>query len=149
MDLATQWRSALADVRIRHPNRESRVNVTIDDQPDGPVLLLSLDQTRDSRDPEKIISPFMISCVRLTYFPGVKLARQWLAAAFAGYIQHEALELVTIGDYETRPLDPHLPPFTYDRGLRHGLPPVLTPQSLAASLAAVMPIEAVEALLAA
>lgn len=147
-DLASLWRSALADVRIRHPNRESRVNVTVDDQPGGPVLLLSLDKTTDSRDPSVTISPFMISCVRLTYFPGVDLARKWLAAAFAGYVQHEALELVTVGDLVTRPLDPHEPPFTYDKGLRQGLPTVLTPASLAASLAVVMPVDAVEALLA-
>jgi hypothetical protein len=135
MTIADQWRAALADVVVRHPNRESRVMVEVTS--DG-QLVLKLDATRDSCDPERIMTPFVISCVQLTYFPGVELARQWLAAAFAGYVAHEALELVTVGDLETRPLDPHQAPFAFDRCLRVGLPVVLTPESLRASLELVM-----------
>lgn len=145
MILAEQWRAALADVVIRHPNRESRVFVTISDEA---MLMLSLDATRDSRDPNHVMTPFVISNVQLTYFPGERLARQWLAAAWAGYIQHEALELVTIGGTTKRPLDPHQPPFVFDRGLRDGLPVELTPETLISSLAAVMPRETAEALCA-
>lgn len=145
MDLASQWKDALADVVIRHPNRESRVLVSV--KPGNPPSLeLALDQTRDSRDFDHVMTPFVISNVRLTYFPGTELARQWLAAAWAGYIQHEALELVTVGGFIVRPLDPHAAPFTYDRGLRMGLPVELTPETLVASLAVVMPREAAEQL---
>lgn len=142
MDLVKQWRDALADLVVRHPNRASRVSIEVDDRAN---LRIALDQTRDSRDPEVVLSPFVISNVKLTFFPGVKIARAWLAAAFAGYVQHEALELVTVGDLTTRPLDPHEPPFTFDRGLRKGLPVELTPETLVESLAVVMGHEAAEA----
>lgn len=142
MTLTEQWRQALADVVIRHPNRESRVLLELYESAE-PTLRIALDRTWDSRTDE-LITPFVISNIRLTFFPGVDLARQWLAAAFAGYVQHEALELVTVGDLVTRPLDPHAPPFTFDKGLRQGMPVVLTPETLVKTLAVVMPQDAAE-----
>lgn len=148
MNIAEQWRAALADVVIRHPNRESVVRVSIEGG-DPSQLGLALDKTRDSRDPSHVIEPFTISYVKLTYFPGVRLARKWLAAAWAGYVQHEALELVTVGGLIDRPLDPHAEPFAYDRGLRQGLPVELTPATLFASLCAVMSEETARVLVGA
>lgn len=149
MTIAEQWRAALADVRIRHPNPEYPVTLTIHD--DG-VLQIGLAWTRDSRDPSNIIRDFVVSNVRLTYFPGVRLARKWLAAAWAGYTQHEALELVTVGDLETRPLDPHEDPYTtcpWNRGLRDGFPVELTPSSMIDALAVVMDHDAARVLVGA
>jgi hypothetical protein len=144
--LARQWHEALRDVVIRHPNQRSKVLAHLTDD-DAPVLRLSLDFTYDSRDRAvDAWSPFTIAGVKLTYFPGVKLAREWLAAAFSGYCQHEALELVTVGGLTERPLDPHAEPFAYDRGLRDGLPPVLNRATLIQALAVVMPTDAAVAL---
>lgn len=137
-ELARLWFAALRDVVIRHPNRRSTVLAHLTDDKE-PVLTLSLDVTHDSRDMEKDAwSPFTIAGTRLTYFPGVDLARQWLAAAWFGYVGHEALELCSVGDLVTRPLDPHQEPFYFDRSLRVGFPVKLTPQSLRSTLCLVM-----------
>lgn len=135
--LTTLWERALRPLVVRHPNRESQAVLTLIDGT-APSLQVALDKTVDSRDPTIEMRRFIISNVKLTFWPGEFLARAWFAAAWGGYIQHEALELVTIGDTVTRPLDPHAPPYTCDRGLREGLPVELTPATLLSSLAVVM-----------
>lgn len=134
--LTKQWASALQDVVVRHPTGEPVLLELIDAE--CPVLKVALAKTRDSRDPNNLMSGFVISNVTLSHFPGVTLARQWLAAAWSGYCQHEALELCTVGGLIDRPLDPHAEPFQYDRGLRDGLPVVLTPATLEKALCVVM-----------
>lgn len=103
--LTRQWAAALENVVVRHPNRDISLVLTLEDAP-MPCLTFELDTNLNSENDE-IISPFMITNVTLTYFPGVMLARQWLAAAWAGFVSHEALELVTVGDSKTRVMDPH------------------------------------------
>jgi hypothetical protein len=147
-NLTALWCSALADLIVRHPNRTSKVLLEITDEP-VPHLHISLDKTLDSTSNDREMrSPFRIASVKLTFWPGVKLARMWFAAGFAGYCLHEALEMVTVGDLETRPLDPHEAPFTYDRGLRDGLPAALTPETMIESLAVVMSHKAASTLVA-
>lgn len=140
--LFAQWRDALSSMKIEHLNLESVVEVKImDERP--PLLQFGLDWTRDTVTGKRR-DRFIVSSVRLAYFPGAPLARAWLAAAFAGYCLHEALELVSVDG--VRPLDPHeeithghrLDPHPYDRGLRDGFPLVLTPESLIRSLCVVM-----------
>lgn len=140
--LCRQWRDALSPVDIRHPNAESVVQLRlVDDQ--IPRLTVSLDATRDTVDGHRREN-FQISTVRLPYFPGVRLAQAWIAAAWAGYVMHESLELVTVGG--VRPIDPHgekicshrLSPYPFDRGLRDGLPHLLTPATLLRTLCVVM-----------
>jgi hypothetical protein len=75
------------------------------------------------------------------------LVRAWSGALAS--VQHEALELVTVGDLETRPLCPHAEPYAENpcnRGLRDGLSPELTPESLIGALAVVMDREHAERL---
>jgi hypothetical protein len=148
--LTQQWVGALRDLVIRHPNGKSTTIITIVDGPE-PTLMLWLDETRDSRNPKKRMPRFIISNVRLAYFPGVDLARKWMAAAFSSYCLHEALECCTIGDLETRPLDPHAETepgvFGNDKGLRDGLPVVLTPETLAVTLSVPLYPSAVRALM--
>lgn len=136
-DIARAWADALAPVLVRHPDPTSEVEIALTDQP--ATLTVAVLRSRDTTDPANV-RRLVISCVDLTYFPGARLARQWLAAAWAGYIQHEALELVTVGDLHTRPIDPHADP-SLDRGLRHGFPVALTPFSLLDTLCLVMPAE--------
>lgn len=147
--ITQQWALALQDVVIRHPNGSSNVVLTLTDGP-APNLMIHLDETCDSRDPRVKFGRFVISNVKLTYFPGVKLAREWLAAAFAGYVLHEALELVTVGNLVDRPLCPHTETspgvYAYDKGLRDGLPLELNPATLIRTLAVVMPTDAAVAL---
>ena len=142
--LTRLWAAALNDVVVRHPTGEPVRLVLVDAE--CPVLRIQLDQQRDSRDPSNVFKRFIYSNVRLSYFPGVKLAREWLAAAWGGAMQHEALELVTVGGLKERPLDPHEPPFAYDRGLRDGMPTDLNPATLIQALAVVMPTDAAVAL---
>lgn len=142
--LTRLWAAALNDVVVRHPTGEPVRLILVDAA--QPVLRIQLDRHRDSRDPSNVFKRFIYSNIRLSYFPGVTLARQWLAAAWGGAMQHEALELVTVGGLSVRPLDPHEPPFTCDRGLRDGMPVELNPATLIQALAVVMPTDAACAL---
>lgn len=125
-----QWRDAMAPMRIAHIDPTCTPVVRVD----GGVLTVSVRNARDTTNRDRRIDDLTVSCVKLTYFPGADLAQRWLAAAWAGYMQHEALELVFVGD--RRALDPHESP-RFDRGLRCGFPVELTPETLAAALALV------------
>lgn len=146
--LASLWTRALSGVVIRHPNPSARPSIAIGDELE-PMLLFSIGNHRDTGDKNHgQWSTFVISNVRLTFFPGEALARMWVAAAWAGYVQHEALELVTVDGVS--PLDPHRKPYAtnpWNRGLRDGLPPVLTRETLVAALAVVMDREHAERLI--
>lgn len=137
MTLTDHWRAALAKLRVRHADREATPCLEIHDGP-KPALFVCVNNTRDTVTDERLGS-LAVSTVTLTYWPGEAVALRWLAAAWAGYIQHEALELVTLED-GTRPIDPHAHP-RFDRGLRHGLPVELTPKTLLETFEAVMPPE--------
>ncbi len=129
--LTRQWADALEDVIVRHPNRAISLILTLEDGRQ-PCLTFELDHNPSSNSDE-IMSPFNIVNVRLTFFPGVELARQWLAAAWACFLHHEALELVTVGDAKTRVLDPHETRARLDV-FHVGFPFQLTPKTLFAAL---------------
>lgn len=135
--LTRQWADALEHVIVRHPNRNITPVLTLDDGP-MPNLHFELDHNPSS-DSDEDIAPFRITNVKLSFFPGVKLARMWLAAAWACFLQHEALELVTVGDFRTRALDPHETRGRLDHVFHTGLPFTLTPESLEAALATAIP----------
>lgn len=135
--LSDQWRAALADVVLRHPNGRSVPVLRLIDG-DPPQLYVGLDRTWCTRDGHEMVD-FAISTVALTYFPGAPLAQMWLAAAWVGYLQHEALELATVDGKAI--LDPHAEPYVsnpVNRGLRDGFPVALTPLTLTVALAVVM-----------
>lgn len=136
-ELTRLWADALTDVIVRHPNRNISPILTLDDGSE-PILHFELDSNPSSNSDEAI-TPFRITNVRLTYFPGVDLARKWLAAAWACFLQHEALELVTIGDFKTRALDPHENRGRLDYVFHTGLPFVLTPETLLEALTTAIP----------
>ena len=139
--LAREWADALRDLVIRHPDPRSTVELEL--STGAPTrLCFRLDVGFDTTDPKRETRPFNVSTVDLTYFPGTDLARAWVAAAWTGYLMHEALELVTLGDLVTRPIDPHGGDLALDKCLRDGLPVVLTPETLARTLRVVMSPEA-------
>lgn len=146
--IASAWRSALSALDIRHPNGRSSCVLRVADG-DPPVLYVGLDETICTQDPSKAMRDFAISNVKLTYWPGEQLARAWFAAAWAGYLQHEALELVRV---DGRPvLNPHDEPYItnpQNRGLRDGFPVELIPSTLAKTLALVMPWDDAAAMVA-
>lgn len=135
--LTRQWADALEHVVVRHPNRNIKPILTLDDGP-MPNLHFELDHNPSS-DSDERISPFRITNVKLAFFPGAKLARMWLAAAWACFLQHEALELVTLGDLKTRVLDPHENRARLDYVFHTGLPFTLTPKALEDALATAIP----------
>jgi hypothetical protein len=141
MSLFSDWSGALKDLVIRHPNPGIEVVCTLTEG-DHPILCIACPGTLDTRDQKTPIANFVVSNVELTYFPGDTLARTWLVCAWVGYLQHEGLELST--HKGERVLDPHAPPFQYDRGLRQGFPVRLTPESLRATLEVVMSHEVAE-----
>lgn len=137
--LTRQWADALEHVIVRHPNRSITPVLTLDDGA-IPNLHFELD-ANPSSDTDEIISPFRITNVKLSFFPGTSLARKWLAAAWACFLQHEALELVTVGDLKTRALDPHENRGRLDHVFHTGLPFTLTPETLLGALATAIPRE--------
>lgn len=142
--IGDQWRHALAGMVIRHLDREATpvFEVVGDQRPSLHVRVMgAVDTVTHQR-----MGSLAVSSVELTYFPGLRLAEVWLAAAWAGYMQHEALELVTRKD-GSRPLDPHGGDASLDRGLRCGLPVRLTPLTLVDSLCAVMPLDRAQRIL--
>lgn len=137
---AAAWRDALAPLILRHPNGWSRPILRLTCRPDAPRLHLSLDACPCTLT-GAVRRDFAISDVRLACFPGDRLARAWIACAWAGFLMHEALELVTIGDLATHVLPPHADPYPenpYNRPLRDTLPPELTMDTLRTALAAIM-----------
>lgn len=137
-ELTRQWADALEHVIVRHPNRGITLMLTLDDGAE-PMLHFELD-ANPSSDSDEIISPFRITNVRLSYFPGAELAQKWLAAAWGCFLQHEALELVTVGDLKTRAIDPHESRARLDHVFHTGLPFTLTPETLLGALATAIPI---------
>ncbi len=144
--LTRQWADALEGVTVRHPNRAITLLLTLEDGP-KPCLTFDLDTNLDS-ETDAVIAPFPMINVRLTFFPGVALARQWLAAAWGCFLQHEALELVTVGDPRTRVLDPHGNRARLDV-FHTGFPFQLTPETLLAALAAAVTLPEAEKLMSA
>jgi hypothetical protein len=141
-ELTQLWAVALGGLDIRHPNGRSEVELRLMGE-DRLQLYVGLDQTWCTLTGARK-APFAISTVTLTYWPGSsRISRAWFAAAWAGYCQHEALELVTlIHDWSSKVLDPHAEPYISNpanRGLRDGFPVELTPTSLLDTLALVMP----------
>lgn len=146
-DLAASWFEALMALEVRHPNGTSVPILRISDGA-PPSLYVGLDETRCTLTGE-VKRDFAISNIALTYFPGERLARMWFAAAWSGYLQHEALELVTHQDRAV--LDPHEEPYATcpaNRCLRDAFPVTLTPTTLEATLALVLPRDEVVRLVA-
>lgn len=134
------WADALSGVVIRHPNPGARPCVQLDGgETEASLTLMVYDAIDTATDGPHPRNPLLISHVRLTFFPGGHMARLWLAAAWAGLLQHEALELVT--NLGSIVLNPHDEPYLHcpwNRGLRDGLPVELTPHTLRKALAVVM-----------
>jgi hypothetical protein len=144
--LTRPWADALSRVVIRHPNRA--ITVTLDLEDDVyPNLTFGLDTNLDS-ETDAVIAPFPITNVRLTFFPGERLAHQWVAAAWGCFMQHEALELVTVGDTKTRVLCPHAKRPLLDHMFHRGFPFRLTPETLLAALETAIPSDEARALIA-
>lgn len=143
---AELWDDALRGLEVRHPNGRSRVILRVTG---GMSLYVGLDETWCTLTGRRMVD-FAISTVALMFWPGTTLARRWFAAAWAGYCQHEALELVTLaGDRSVKIIDPHADPYPTNpsnRGLRDGFPVALTPESLLDTLSLVMPRDAAIAL---
>ena len=141
--LRERWEAVVASVKVLHIDPTCTPVLEVFGNDDLPTLLVAVRHARDTLDQNRRIAQLNVSCVNLTYWPGATLAERWIAAAWSGYIQHEALELVTVAGI--RPLDPHGSPPDFDRGLRCGLPVDLTPKTLERTLALVMdPVLAAE-----
>ncbi len=141
------WADALALLVIRHSFPGARPTVKLHTFNGADYLTVEVGDALDTRTGEPhAANPLLVAQVKLTYFPGAALARVWMAAAWAGLAQHEALELVTWCDRIV--LNPHAEPHRetpWNRGLRDGLPLELTPETLVCALAVVMPEEVARA----
>ncbi len=132
--ITRQWADALEKLVVRHPNRGITLLLHLEDDV-CPNLFFNLDTNLDS-DTDEVISPFNIVNVALRYFPGERLAHQWLAVAWGVFLQHEAMELVSSGG--KRVLDPHTKRAWLDQ-FHRGFPFELTPESLLIALEIIIP----------
>lgn len=109
-ELGLKWEAALEPVRLRYPDPDAIPNLRLFERGEVVYLEIAIDNALDSLGDFRRLPRLTISTVELTFFPGDKLARAWLAVGWAGYLQHEAMELVTVGDdLAARALDPHMP----------------------------------------
>lgn len=115
--------------------------MTIEDSPE-PMLHIEIDKNPDSRDPAVTFEPFRVTNVRLSFFPGDDLARKWLAVAWAGFMFHEGLELVTMADLGARIVDPHETPELLEWNFHRAFPRRLTRESMLETMATAMPLDA-------
>lgn len=140
--IGRSWARAIQNVILRHPNEFSQPLLELTTAGRDAYLHFAVDRIKDTSDPNRLMrAPFRIASVKLTYFPGDKEAREWLAAAWFGYVGHETLEMITIDDLKTKVLDPHAEPYEtnpHNRCLRDGMPPELTPETLARTMALVI-----------
>lgn len=103
------WRGALRQMRFRHPDPSVDVQVSL--HPWGPsALLIRFDMyaLRDNVNPDRRIGSMSswssfgrgtFHCEMLVDdWPGLHLARMAATATWMGYINHEALELVSLDD---------------------------------------------------
>lgn len=135
--LTEMWRDALAPLEVQHPNLISRPHVRLGDA-QFPIFTLSLDRIPDNLDPSQVKERFQISTVKLKFFPGVEGARLWFACVWAGFLMHEALELVAVDG--RRVADPHTEPYErnpFNRCIRDTLPSELTLETLHAAIGVV------------
>lgn len=138
-DLTRLWAGALRAVLIRHPNPACEVRLTLEENGAEPSLVFEVLNIPDNQDESATFEAFKILNVRLTFFPGERLAHAWIAAAWGCFLQHEALELVTVGDFRTRVLDPHASRHLLDHMFHKGFPFALTPSTLVTALATAVP----------
>lgn len=147
--MAERWSEALDGIEVRHPNGISRV-VLVVSHGNPPSLYVGLDKTWCTMTGRPMVD-FAISSIALRYWPGLTIARKWFAAAWSGYCQHEALELVTAaGDRSSKVLDPHSEPYATNpanRGLRCGFPVELTNVTMLETFMLVMPTADAEELM--
>ena len=129
-DLGRLWAGALGEMSIRHPDPASSVVMEFFDAVTDPTLSIRM-RAHDTDDATRMVE-LPLGSTRLTYWPGKRVAQAWVAAAWAGYLMHEGLELVTANGI--RPLCPHRPPYAADHSLRTSVPPVLTPDTLLRAL---------------
>lgn len=122
---------------------------------DPPQLALHVENTIETTKHDGTrLARLNVATTSLAWWPGARLFRTWLAVAWAGYIQHEALELVMADG--VRLYDPHVPiasghrlsPYAHDRGLRDGFPPELTRDTMLRALCTAMDREVAEQLMA-
>lgn len=148
--VAEAWAEALSELEIRHPNGRSVPIIRVIPTGAAPALYVGLDRTWCTMT-GKEMPDFAISTVTLSLWPGARLAQKWFAAAWAGYCQHEALELVTLrGRRDLKPLNPHDEPYVecpWNQGLRVAFPVELTWETLRDTLALVMPAGAAVAMI--
>lgn len=136
-ELTRLWADALADVVVRHPNRAFTLTVTLEDYL-TPMIHFDIDATICSNT-DQLISPFRVGNVLLKFFPGVRAARAWIAAAWGCFMQHEGIELVTLADISKPVMDPHDNFSHMEHVFLAGFPSQLTPDTLLAALCMAVP----------
>lgn len=139
------WESAIASMSVKHVDPTVRVDWMMLGSPDEPRLQIKVIGARDSRDQERRMD-IHVHTMNLRMWPGLTIARTFLACAWATYFQHEALELCHVDDELV--WDPHRAPYVYDQGFRGGMCVDVSPESIERTLSIVMGAENARRLLA-
>lgn len=100
---AATWCTALVGLRFEHPDPEVTVHLTVVPQKNDVKVLFVFENVKDSRAPERFNLEYYF---RANHWPGITLARMWIVAVWALFLEHEALELTYLLGRQF--VDPHL-----------------------------------------
>jgi hypothetical protein len=144
MSLRDNWVDALASMSIKHIDPTVNIEWTMLGGANDPRLQIKVIGVRDSDDQTKR-RDIHVHTMNFCVWPGMVVARAFLACAWASYFQHEALELCSVDG--VRIWDPHRPPYIWDQGFRGAMPVDVTSETIAQTLGIVMGGEAARRLM--
>lgn len=125
---------------IKHLDPTVEVKLTMLGGEDDPRLEFRALGLRDADDQNRRIPSQLIHTMNLRVWPGLDVARTFLACSWATWFQHEALEHCYVDG--VRMWDPHRPPFIYDHGFRAGMPVDVEMTAIYRTLTVVVGLEA-------
>lgn len=103
MTLKFQWETALASLRIVHPDPSTNVTLHVYERERSVRVQFNFTSLVNARAPgrHELLEYYFTA----EHFPGIPFARLWVIAVWALFMEHEAMELAYLGDEQL--IDPH------------------------------------------
>lgn len=125
MTLKFHWETALADLRIVHPDPATSVTLSVVERPRSVRIMFSFTSLVNARAADR--HDLLEYYFQPDHWPGLEKARLWILAVWALFMEHEAMELTYLGDKQF--VDPHTSDFADRHRIaldkRHNMPYML------------------------